>query len=165
MRPLQRRHVHKPRQLAAHPAIRAVHPRRSIIREGVARAGYQVHGGVNAPYIWLKVPGGMTSWQFFDKLLKEAHVVGTPGSGFGSCGEGYFRLSAFGFWAKNAPKYLAECARQAGVDSVQPTGVHGRGPASPSTSLPRLVGCRPSTSLSGWTRESRANSSSPLAVK
>ena len=68
-----------------------------IIREGVARAGYQVHGGVNAPYIWLKVPGGMTSWQFFDKLLKEAHVVGTPGSGFGSCGEGYFRLSAFGF--------------------------------------------------------------------
>lgn len=68
-----------------------------IIREGLERAGYSVHGGVNAPYIWLKVPSGLTSWQFFDRLLGEAHVVGTPGSGFGSCGEGYFRLSAFGF--------------------------------------------------------------------
>ncbi len=66
------------------------------IREGLAAAGYSVYGGVNAPYIWLKVPGGLTSWQFFDKLLAEANVVGTPGSGFGSCGEGYFRLSAFG---------------------------------------------------------------------
>jgi LL-diaminopimelate aminotransferase len=68
-----------------------------IIREGLQAAGYSVHGGVNAPYIWLKVPAGLTSWQFFDKLLDEANVVGTPGSGFGSCGEGYFRLSAFGF--------------------------------------------------------------------
>jgi LL-diaminopimelate aminotransferase len=67
-----------------------------IIRGGLEKAGYSVYGGVNAPYIWLKVPGGLTSWQFFDKLLAEAHVVGTPGSGFGSCGEGYFRLSAFG---------------------------------------------------------------------
>jgi LL-diaminopimelate aminotransferase len=67
-----------------------------VIREGLKAAGYSVHGGVNAPYIWLAVPGGLTSWQFFDKLLAEAHVVGTPGSGFGSCGEGYFRLSAFG---------------------------------------------------------------------
>lgn len=66
------------------------------IREGLTQAGYVVHGGVNAPYIWLKVPGGLTSWQFFDELLGKAHVVGTPGSGFGSCGEGYFRLSAFG---------------------------------------------------------------------
>jgi LL-diaminopimelate aminotransferase len=66
------------------------------IREGLAAAGYSVYGGVNAPYIWLKVPGGLTSWQFFDKLLDVANVVGTPGSGFGSCGEGYFRLSAFG---------------------------------------------------------------------
>jgi LL-diaminopimelate aminotransferase len=66
-----------------------------LIREGLARAGYTVHGGVDAPYIWVKVPAGMTSWQFFDRLLGEAHVVGTPGSGFGSCGEGYFRLSAF----------------------------------------------------------------------
>jgi LL-diaminopimelate aminotransferase len=67
-----------------------------IIREGLKKAGYSVYGGVNAPYIWLKVPGGLNSWQFFDKLLNEANVVGTPGSGFGSCGEGYFRLSAFG---------------------------------------------------------------------
>jgi len=68
-----------------------------IIREGLAAAGLTVYGGVNAPYIWLKVPGGLSSWDFFDKLLREAHVVGTPGAGFGSCGEGYFRLSAFGF--------------------------------------------------------------------
>jgi LL-diaminopimelate aminotransferase len=68
-----------------------------IIREGLKAAGYTVNGGVNAPYIWLKVPQGMTSWAFFDKLLSEAQVVGTPGSGFGTCGEGYFRLSAFGF--------------------------------------------------------------------
>jgi LL-diaminopimelate aminotransferase len=68
-----------------------------IIREGLESAGMTVYGGVNAPYIWLQVPAGLTSWGFFDKLLQEAHVVGTPGSGFGSCGEGYFRLSAFGF--------------------------------------------------------------------
>ncbi|MEO7425507.1 MAG: LL-diaminopimelate aminotransferase [Fibrobacteria bacterium] len=68
-----------------------------IIREGLRSAGYTVYGGINAPYIWLKVPGNSTSWNFFDKLLNEAQVVGTPGSGFGTCGEGYFRLSAFGF--------------------------------------------------------------------
>jgi len=68
-----------------------------IIHDGLQAAGYSVYGGVNAPYIWLKVPAWLTSWQFFDKLLDEANVVGTPGSGFGSCGEGYFRLSAFGF--------------------------------------------------------------------
>ncbi len=67
-----------------------------IIREGLAAAGYRVYGGENAPYIWLRVPAGVTSWDFFDRLLAEAHVVGTPGSGFGNCGEGYFRLSAFG---------------------------------------------------------------------
>jgi LL-diaminopimelate aminotransferase len=67
-----------------------------LIREGLSQAGYRVYGGVNAPYSWVRVPGGLTSWQFFDKLLAETHVVGTPGSGFGSCGEGYFRLSAFG---------------------------------------------------------------------
>jgi LL-diaminopimelate aminotransferase len=68
-----------------------------IIREGLSAAGYSVFGGVNAPYIWVRVPAGLNSWGFFDKLLRQAHVVGTPGSGFGSCGEGYFRLSAFGF--------------------------------------------------------------------
>lgn len=67
-----------------------------IIREGLASTGMTPYGGVNAPYIWLKIPEGFTSWEFFDKLLGEAHVVGTPGSGFGSAGEGFFRLSAFG---------------------------------------------------------------------
>ncbi len=67
-----------------------------LIREGLAAAGLTVHGGVNAPYIWLKTPGGLSSWDFFDKLLTECHVVGTPGSGFGPAGEGFFRLSAFG---------------------------------------------------------------------
>ncbi|HKZ17169.1 MAG TPA: LL-diaminopimelate aminotransferase [Geobacteraceae bacterium] len=67
-----------------------------IIREGLAAAGLTVYGGGNAPYIWLKTPGGLSSWEFFDKLLNECNVVGTPGSGFGPSGEGYFRLSAFG---------------------------------------------------------------------
>ncbi|OEU76037.1 MAG: LL-diaminopimelate aminotransferase [Desulfuromonadales bacterium C00003068] len=67
-----------------------------IIREGLEAAGITCYGGVNAPYIWLKTPEGMTSWDFFDKLLNECFVVGTPGSGFGPSGEGYFRLSAFG---------------------------------------------------------------------
>lgn len=67
-----------------------------LIREGLQKAGMTVYGGVNAPYIWLKTPTGMSSWQFFDQLLTECHVVGTPGSGFGPSGEGFFRLSAFG---------------------------------------------------------------------
>ncbi|MCR5700731.1 MAG: LL-diaminopimelate aminotransferase [Lachnospiraceae bacterium] len=67
-----------------------------IIKEGLASAGYSVSGGVNAPYIWLATPNGMTSWEFFDHLLENANVVGTPGSGFGPSGEGYFRLTAFG---------------------------------------------------------------------
>lgn len=67
-----------------------------IIREGLQKAGYRVFGGVNAPYIWLKTPDNASSWDFFDKLMKEANVVGTPGAGFGSNGEGYFRLTAFG---------------------------------------------------------------------
>lgn len=67
-----------------------------VIREGLQGAGYTVSGGVNAPYIWLKTPENMTSWEFFDYLLEKANVVGTPGSGFGPSGEGYFRLTAFG---------------------------------------------------------------------
>ena len=67
-----------------------------IIREGLKEAGFTVYGGVSSPYIWLKVPDGMKSWKFFDLLLEKANVVGTPGSGFGPCGEGYFRLTAFG---------------------------------------------------------------------
>ncbi|MBC8132804.1 MAG: LL-diaminopimelate aminotransferase, partial [Deltaproteobacteria bacterium] len=80
-----------------------------IIREGLAQAGYTVFGGQNAPYVWMKVPAGLSSWQFFDKLLREANVVGTPGSGFGSCGEGYFRLSAFGF-RENVEEAVARIA-------------------------------------------------------
>lgn len=67
-----------------------------IIYEGLKDAGYSVSGGVNAPYIWLKTPNNMSSWDFFDYLLEKANVVGTPGSGFGPSGEGYFRLTAFG---------------------------------------------------------------------
>ncbi|MCI8509756.1 MAG: LL-diaminopimelate aminotransferase [Lachnospiraceae bacterium] len=67
-----------------------------IIKEGLKEAGFTVSGGVNAPYIWLTAPDGMTSWEFFDYLLANANVVGTPGSGFGPSGEGYFRLTAFG---------------------------------------------------------------------
>ena len=67
-----------------------------VIREGLKDAGFDVYGGVNAPYIWLKTPGNMTSWEFFDYLLETVNVVGTPGSGFGPSGEGYFRLTAFG---------------------------------------------------------------------
>ncbi len=68
----------------------------AYILNGLKEAGYEVSGGVNAPYIWLKTPNGMTSWEFFDYLLEHAGVVGTPGSGFGPSGEHYFRLTAFG---------------------------------------------------------------------
>lgn len=67
-----------------------------IIKKGLEKAGFTCYGGVNSPYVWLKVPDGMTSWEFFDELLEKANVVGTPGSGFGPHGEGYFRLTAFG---------------------------------------------------------------------
>lgn len=66
------------------------------IREGLQSIGLDAYGGVNAPYIWLKTPQGYDSWSFFDKLLTEVHIVGTPGAGFGPAGEGYFRLTAFG---------------------------------------------------------------------
>ncbi len=68
----------------------------AAIKEGLKKSGYTVFGGVNAPYIWLKTPSGTTSWEFFDCLLENANVVGTPGAGFGPSGEGYFRLTAFG---------------------------------------------------------------------
>ncbi len=67
-----------------------------MMRAGLEAAGFTVYGGVDAPYIWLKTPGGMGSWEFFDRLLNEVSVVGTPGVGFGPSGEGYFRLTAFG---------------------------------------------------------------------
>jgi LL-diaminopimelate aminotransferase len=66
-----------------------------IVRESLTALGMKVYGGVNAPYVWVRTPGGTTSWKFFDQLLSQCHVVGTPGSGFGASGEGYLRLSAF----------------------------------------------------------------------
>ena len=66
------------------------------ILDGLKEAGFTAYGGVNSPYIWMKTPDHMTSWEFFDLLLDKAHVVGTPGSGFGPSGEGFFRLTAFG---------------------------------------------------------------------
>lgn len=84
-----------------------------VIREGLAAAGYSVSGGINAPYIWLRTPGHMTSWEFFDYLLETAHIVGTPGSGFGPSGEGYFRLTAFGTYENSveAMKRIQELCR------------------------------------------------------
>ena len=67
-----------------------------IIREGLTQQGLKVYGGINSPYIWVKNPQGMTSWEFFDFLLNKLHIVGTPGVGFGPHGEGYLRLTAFG---------------------------------------------------------------------
>ncbi|HYB43070.1 MAG TPA: aminotransferase class I/II-fold pyridoxal phosphate-dependent enzyme, partial [Candidatus Methylomirabilis sp.] len=67
-----------------------------IIAAGLAAAGFAVHGGRNAPYIWVRTPPGCSSWEFFDRVLTRAHVVGAPGAGFGPSGEGYFRLTAFG---------------------------------------------------------------------
>jgi LL-diaminopimelate aminotransferase len=66
-----------------------------LLREALTESGFDVYGGVNAPYVWMKTPDEMTSWEFFDQLLEKSHIVGTPGSGFGAAGEGYFRLSAF----------------------------------------------------------------------
>ena len=82
------------KQLADHVAYYMKNA--AYIREGLSDAGYTVYGGVNAPYIWLKAPNGMSSWEFFDYLLEKANIVGTPGSGFGPSGETYFRLTAFG---------------------------------------------------------------------
>ena len=67
-----------------------------VIKDGLEAAGFTTYGGENSPYVWLKTPDGMTSWDFFDMLLNKVQVVGTPGSGFGPAGEGYFRLTAFG---------------------------------------------------------------------
>ena len=80
-------------QTAAQIAFYMENARR--LREGLGRAGFTLFGGIHAPYIWMRTPRGMGSWEFFDRLLQEAHVVGTPGAGFGPSGEGYLRLSAF----------------------------------------------------------------------
>ena len=83
-------------QIQIHRQISRYMENAAYIRDQLKMAGYEVSGGVNAPYIWLRAPGGMTSWEFFDYLLTRAKVVGTPGSGFGPAGEHYFRLTAFG---------------------------------------------------------------------
>jgi LL-diaminopimelate aminotransferase len=81
-----------------------------ILREAAAAVGWRVYGGVNAPYIWVSTPAGTTSWQMFDRMLGEANVVITPGSGFGAMGEGYFRISAF-----NSRANAEEVARRIGA--------------------------------------------------
>lgn len=81
-----------------------------VIRNGLEEAGFEVYGGINAPYIWMKTPDKMTSWEFFDYLLENANVVGTPGSGFGPSGEHYFRLTAFGT-LENSKKALERIKR------------------------------------------------------
>jgi LL-diaminopimelate aminotransferase len=79
----------------------------AVLVAGAKKAGLKVFGGVNAPYIWVKTPKGVTSWEAFDKILAQANVVITPGSGFGSKGEGYFRISAF-----NSRANVEEVARR-----------------------------------------------------
>lgn len=79
----------------------------ALICQSLTGLGYSVHGGVNAPYIWMKTPDGMSSWEFFDYLLHKANIVGTPGAGFGAAGEGYFRLTAFG-----SPENVKEAMRR-----------------------------------------------------
>jgi LL-diaminopimelate aminotransferase len=89
-----------------------------ILREAAEGAGLRVYGGVNAPYIWVETPPGVTSWQMFDRMLEKLNVVITPGSGFGSCGEGYFRISAF-----NSRENAEEAARRlAGAGDGLPSG-------------------------------------------
>jgi LL-diaminopimelate aminotransferase len=82
----------------------------AIIKESMEKLGLNVYGGVNSPYIWVKTPNNMDSWEFFDLLLKEANVVGTPGVGFGPSGEGYLRLTAFNTLenTKEAMKRISE---------------------------------------------------------
>ena len=84
-----------------------------VIREGLLAAGLTVYGGRNAPYIWIRTPAGVSSWDFFDRLLAEARVIGVPGSGFGPSGEGYFRVTAFGSRdaSAEAVERIAACLR------------------------------------------------------
>ena len=74
----------------------------ALLREGLMKAGLEVYGGTDAPYVWIKTPGNVDSWKFFDLLLEKCHVAGTPGSGFGPSGEGYIRLTAFNTYENTA---------------------------------------------------------------
>ena len=82
-----------------------------IIRDSLIELGFTAFGGVDSPYVWLKVPDGMTSWEFFDELLDKCHIVGTPGAGFGPSGEGYFRLTAFNT-LENTKRAMARVAEK-----------------------------------------------------
>jgi len=94
-----------------------------ILREGLEGAGFAVYGGRNAPYIWIRTPSGVTSWDFFDRLLADAQVVGVPGSGFGPSGEGYFRVTAFGSRADSIEAIERIAARLRGEHVAQaPSG-------------------------------------------
>jgi len=88
-----------------------------LVRTALQEAGMTVYGGENAPYVWVKTPDGLSSWEFFDKLLNEAHVVGTPGSGFGAAGEGYFRISAFNS-RENVEEALGRIAKQRAAEAA-----------------------------------------------
>ncbi len=83
-------------RIAVAQQVREYMENAKLIRDSLVEMGYEVYGGENAPYIWLKTPNGLSGWDFFDRLLQEAGVVGTPGEGFGKCGSGYLRLTAFG---------------------------------------------------------------------
>jgi LL-diaminopimelate aminotransferase len=88
-----------------------------VLREGCEALGWRVWGGVNAPYVWVGCPEGVSSWDMFDRVLHEAHVVTTPGSGFGACGEGFFRISAF-----NSRANVEEVVNRLGVLATAKTG-------------------------------------------
>jgi LL-diaminopimelate aminotransferase len=94
------------------------------IREGLSASGLEVFAGIHAPYLWMRTPEGLSSWEFFDRLLREAHVVGTPGSGFGPAGEGYLRLSAF-----NSRESVDEAVRRIGAAFGKRAEAAGRGRA------------------------------------
>jgi LL-diaminopimelate aminotransferase len=94
------------------------------IREGLSASGFKVFAGIHAPYLWMRTPEGLSSWEFFDRLLREAHVVGTPGSGFGPAGEGYLRLSAF-----NSRENVDEAIRRIGAAFGKRAEAAGRGRA------------------------------------
>jgi LL-diaminopimelate aminotransferase len=94
------------------------------IRQGLSASGFKVFAGIHAPYLWMRTPEGLSSWEFFDRLLREAHVVGTPGSGFGPAGEGYLRLSAF-----NSRESVDEAIRRIGAAFGKRAGAAGRGRA------------------------------------
>src|SRR5262249_11517964 len=107
-----------------------------LIREGIAAAGLRVFGGENAPYAWIATPKGVASWDMFDRLLQEAHVVCTPGAGFGACGEGYLRLSAFGTRGQVEEGMERGRKARAGQAAVRAAGA-GRSAAPAPTRSPR----------------------------